>query len=541
MYYAIDVPFELRFALSGFGATYNKEYKVCIINKPKLPDELIPYSSKPYSYESWVEKELNGKYRPEILNALGKKDKMTPHDYQLEGFNVINNAINKNANGFLLADEVGLGKTITSILTMRHKKFETILVVTTVSAIAHWRNTLLNFNLQGKEIVLINYDRLQKLFDNPNFGKLKTKRAKNNKLARSGVAPEFDLIIFDESHKLKNNTSMRSKLALKLVEKDEFTLWLSATAGQNPLELSYLAPLLAKITKQSVKSMSDFEKWCQSMNLGVSRGNFGKWLWDGSQESLDKIRNLLFNTNPKVALRRSPVDIAGYPEISRELMPIEFSFEDMQKYQLAWVDFLQMMKNYQKVKKSKSAKDNKENALVAQLRFRQKCSILKVPYTVDHILDLLENKHQVAVSVAFKETINELQTLLAKNKVEVSIIDGSLSPTQKEAERMKFQKGETKVVLFTVEEAISLHQGEHNNIPRTMLIHDLRWSAIQMSQIEGRTHRNGQFSQIYWLYSDNTIEIEIAKIVLRRVINMKNMVGDNTEILEEIETMLLQK
>ena len=74
-----------------------------------------------------------------------------------------------------------------------------------------------------------------------------------------------------------------------------------------------------------------------------------------------------------------------------------------------------------------------------------------------------------------------------------------------------------------------------------MLIHDLRWSAIQMSQIEGRTHRDGKFIQIYWLFFNETIEEDIAKIVLRRVINMKNMVGDDTKTLEEIEILLNSK
>lgn len=37
-------------------------------------------------------------------------------------------------------------------------------------------------------------------------------------------------------------------------------------------------------------------------------------------------------------------------------MPIEFSFEDMQKYQLAWNEFVQVMKNYEIVKKLKVIK-----------------------------------------------------------------------------------------------------------------------------------------------------------------------------------------
>lgn len=536
MYYVIDLPFMLRNSLALFGGTYNKEYKVSVIKKDTLPAELLTFASKPYSYEAWVEKELNGTYRKEILEQMAKKDLMTPREYQISGFNVINAAITAGSNGFLLADEVGLGKTITSILALRDKQFEKVLIVTTLAAVPHWRKTLLNFHLPNKEIIVINYDRLQKLFElsTAEKSKVKTKKAQNKKVATKGVAQEFDFIIFDESHKLKNNTSMRSKLALKLVEKNEFTLWLSATAGQNPLELSYLAPLLAQITKQSAKTMNEFEVWCKSMDLGVSRGDYGKWIWNGTKESIEKIKRLLFGNKPIVALRRTPVDIAGYPEIARELMPVELSPDDLKNYDLAWADFKRVMND----EKIKGIKEKKQNVLVAQLRLRQKSSYLKIPYTLENIYDLLENNHQVAVSVNFKDTIFEMKKQLEEKKIGVSIIYGEQSAQEKEEQRIKFQKGENTVVLFTVEEAISLHQGEYNNAVRSMLIHDLRWSAIQMSQIEGRTHRDGKFSQIYWLFFNDSIEEKIAKIVLRRVINMKNMVGDDTKTLEEIEEVL---
>lgn len=326
---------------------------------------------------------------------------------------------------------------------------------------------------------------------------------------------------------------MRAKLALKIQEKAKFNLYMSATAGQNPLELSYLAPLLAKITGQSVKSMADFENWCKGMNLGVKRAEFGKWVWDGSSASIDKIHNLLFKDNA-AALRRTPADIAGYPEISRALTPLELIPDERDLYNLAWNEF----KNVTLDKKSSKAK---ENALVARLRLRQKASLLKIPYTIEQIEDLLDNGHQVAVSVAFKETMHKIAELLKAKKIDCSMISGEQNANEKEKERMRFQTGETKVVLFTVEEAISLHQGEYNNAPRSMLIHDLRWSAISMSQIEGRTHRDGKFSQIYWLYFNDTVEEDIAKIVLNRVISMKSMVGDDTQVLKDIEALLLSK
>ncbi len=117
-------------------------------------------------------------------------------------------------------------------------------------------------------------------------------------------------------------------------------------------------------------------------------------------------------------------------------------------------------------------------------------------------------------------------------------IHGKLGAQVRESERLRFQRGEVPVVLFTVEEGISLHQGEHNDVPRSEVIHDLRWSAIQMAQIEGRCHRDGRFAQVYWAYADDTIEDRIARVVAGRIQSMKEMIGDDVTTMREIERIL---
>jgi hypothetical protein len=117
-------------------------------------------------------------------------------------------------------------------------------------------------------------------------------------------------------------------------------------------------------------------------------------------------------------------------------------------------------------------------------------------------------------------------------------IHGGLSAAEREAQRLRFQRGEAPVILFTVEEGISLHQGEYVDVPRSQVIHDLRWSAIQMAQIEGRCHRDGRFAQVYWAYADGTIEDRIARVVAGRIQSMKEMVGDDVATLREIERLL---
>ena len=345
----------------------------------------------------------------------------------------------------------------------------------------------------------------------------------------------MDVVIWDESHRCKNPTAARSKLAAKLNANAGFRLWLSATAGQNPLELSYLAPLLASATGSRASDLKDFEQWCIDQGLGVTRGAYGKWDWRGDAADCEKVRALLFDgALPRVGIRRRPEDIAGWPAINRILTPIELDGEARALYEQAWTEFRREMELAPRGRDPKSA-------LAATLRLRQKSSLIRAQGTALLVRELLENGHQVAISVAFIETLTALRASFESGlgPVPCAAIHGGVPAAQREEERLRFQRGEARVALFTVEEGISLHQGEHGDIPRSEVIHDLRWSAIQMAQIEGRCHRDGRFAQVYWAYADDTIEERIAQVVLRRIQSMKEMIGDDVETLREIERILI--
>jgi hypothetical protein len=84
--------------------------------------------------------------------------------------------------------------------------------------------------------------------------------------------------------------------------------------------------------------------------------------------------------------------------------------------------------------------------------------------------------------------MDAMEEALAKKKIERARIDGQRTKTSqsKESERLRYQRGETQVILFNIAEGISLHEGETNNggnnVPRCQIDHDLRWSAIQAHQ-----------------------------------------------------------
>ncbi|MEZ4323121.1 MAG: DEAD/DEAH box helicase [Myxococcota bacterium] len=521
----LDVPFASRAIATSHGARWDADHGVFVLRGP-LPDALKPYRAAPYSWEAKVQRELGGSAPASSTPA----DPMTPRAHQQQAIDAILGAARTKSAGFLLADDVGLGKTLSAWEAIRSlPRIGTVLIVCPLAVIPHWRRTIAAQGDDGRSVVVMNYERLGKLFDVSAAARKKVKSKKG--LARAGSAPAFDVIVWDESHRCKNPTAARSKFAAKLNAKAGFVLWLSATAGQNPLELSYLAPLLSARTGSRAADLKDFEAWCASQGLGVSRGTFGRWEWRGDPADCEKVRELLFDGRTPVGLRRRPEDLAGWPELNRILTPLALDAEAADRYRQAWTDFRA------ELELEPSGRDPK-NALAAALRLRQKSSLIRVESTAELVLELLDNGHHVAVSVAFVETLDALREALASSKVACATVYGGLGAEVREAERLRFQKGEVPVVLFTVEEGISLHQGEHDETPRSMVIHDLRWSAIQMAQIEGRCHRDGRYAPVYWTYADETIEERIARVVCGRIESMKAMVGDDVETMREIARLI---
>jgi superfamily II DNA or RNA helicase len=531
--FVLDVPFAMRGVATAASARWDASHGVFVYEGRSIPPALAPFRALPYSWEMRVQQELAETPAPVPVAARSTIELRT---HQLSAVRAIAAARAAKLPGFLLADDVGLGKTISAwaaILEMRD--VETVLVVCPLSVVPHWRRTIEAMGDGGKQIVVLNYDRLGKLFEISDAARKKVRTKKG--LARAGTAPDTDVIVLDESHRCKNPTAARSKLAAKLVANAGFTLWLSATAGQNPLELSYLAPLLAASTGARAKDLKDFEQWCIDQQLGVTRGTFGKWEWRGDRADCEKVRSLLFDApDPRASpagLRRRPEDIVGWPAINRILTPIELAPDGRALYDEAWTAFRRELELAPRGKDPRSA-------LAAILRLRQKSSLIRVAGTVELARDLLDNGHQVAISIAFTETLTALREAFEGGigGVRCAAIHGAIPAAARELERLRFQKGEARVMLFTVEEGISLHQGEHNDVPRSEVIHDLRWSAIQMAQIEGRCHRDGRFAQVYWTYADATVEEKIARVVASRIQTMKEMIGDDTETLREIESLL---
>jgi len=533
----LTLPFEMQFMLSQLGVKYNSSIKECVFVGEKLPHHLQMFKAQPFSLAWSKQYYVNGKHL-EPLEKTAPFFLARPH--QKVASKQMSRAYKTGAPGFLVADEVGVGKTMSSWdFALQEKTLKTVLIATTSAAQAHWRNTILHAGWRpDQRVMIINYEQLGKLFQEPEGGLSSArKKGKRKRLANQGTAPSFDLVIFDESHKGKNPTSARGIIMRKIQKKAKFCVYASATAGQNPIELVYLSPLLSFKTGEKIPSttIEDFVEWCKHQGLHISRGAYGKINWERNEKDLKKIHDWLFAEENPLAIRRLPEDIADWPKMQRQLQVVDFDPVSRSSYAKIWEDFVS-----EEIKLLSSSK--KSSALLEKnrLRLRQESSWLRIKDTVEIAQNLIEQGKKVAISVAFKNVQEEMQKALLAKKIKTSIINGSQSAILKESERLEFQQKDSDCIIFTVEEAISLHEGEYikDDKPRVLLVHDIRWSAIQMAQIEGRCHRDGKLAPVLWLAASGTVDVDIASKMIEKVQNMKSMHGDDVTDMKDIEELL---
>lgn len=469
--------------------------------------------------------------------AAGISDVMIPHPHQLVARDAILAARAAGRPGFLLGDLTGLGKTLSAWLAIAAMTEDEVLVICPKGAIPQWRRTIAHAGLPPKKLTLMNFERTKVLMAPPAESKKRSTRAKNNELAKLGTPKRiWPIVVIDEAHRIRNPNSQQGLICRQMAAAARFTIYMSATAGQSPHELSYLGALLAEAAGAPSADLDGFRTLMKRLKIGRAKGRWKNWSWEPNEADRKLISDLLYRGKKAIGLRRRPEEIAGWPEVQRELAPIALDGPARRLYDATWREFRRELG-------LAGGSTRKPAGWAADLRFRQKASLLRITGTADFVEDLLGNDEQVAISVAFLETSAMLAATLRGRGWAVAEINGEHSGTANEETRIAFQTGRLDVVIFTVTESISLHRGElpGGERERSLVIHDMRHSAIQLQQIEGRCHRDGQHATIFYAYAEDTVEEMVATTVIGRMAAMDGMAGDDTQMLEAIATLVEER
>ncbi len=525
--WVLDVPYGTQVD----EASWHPAVKTHLYVGRSLPASLAPYAPGPYTLGRFLENTLNPEDptpNPEPTDAL------EPRRIQFEAADAIAACAAAGGRQFLLADEPGVGKTISAVLGATAvgdlRGARRVLVVADRPAaitIGHWCRTIAALGDGGLDWVVITWDRLEKV---AGYG--------------------WDVVIADEAHALRRTTTKRWKHWTRISghahphEAAPFVIATTATPGHTPLELPYLAPAYAQVHGESMREWTSatqpgavFAAALERHGVSVEQGRYGAtWTTDPARRAADLklVRGWLADERPAAMLHRAapwgPVPISG--------MPVTLTPAERAAYEAEWGEFCREMDIARRGR-------NLAKGRAALLRFRQKAGLIRVESTVAWIVQQVQAERQVACSVEFVATAADpIADRLRDSGVEVATIYGR-DRFDVEAERLRFQTGEAQVCVFTTVASISLHAGETlpdgrqaTLEPRVGLFHQARFSGIAGRQVTGRTHRDHQVSPWHIAYAEGTVEEQVGKAMVERIAAASDAVGSDTTGLAELAELL---
>jgi len=560
------------------GARWDRVRKAWVYSGCELPAELAPFRPHPYSRLQWLEDDANSSPAPTPAGVAPK----TPRPIQLSGAAAIEAAYVSGWREFLLCDDVGTGKTITMWLgalavaaarrrsgaggratsdtlssrTGRLKSDEQCRILVLVDrpsaiTIPHWRNTIAAIGDGGHRVLISSPDQLPKL------------------LARNGrPSIRWDIVIADECHLYRHITTRRTEVFRRVARFDDphavapFVIAASATPGQHPAELTYLAPVIAQLRGEKTTEWADFGAKLVLAGLPIEKNRFGRWGWDSraaddpdmQQDAIGQVRGWLADNDPPLTLYRA----APWGPAPLDLMPVELDADEMAAYRTLWKSFQQALAALSagvEMTGTGLATSDRHGRIAATrqgraavLRFRQKASLLRVPATVDWVRNQVASGYQVAVSCEFlgAAALPITQALSAAG-IPVARIHGSVHDEiiDLEQERMHFQNGSARVVVFTPTASLSLHaneqlaDGTHSTAAtRVGIMHNVRYSGLAGRQILGRTHRDHQVSPWWVSYAEGTVEERIAQVMIERFKATADTAGADSSALGQVAEQL---
>ena len=523
----LDVPYGTQVE----GASWHPAVKMHVFVGRTLPAHLAPYSPGPHTLGRFLENLHNpGSPAPVPPPA----EDLEPRQNQYEAADAIAARAEAGGRQFLLADEPGVGKTISAVLGASAvgdlRGAQRVLVVADRPAaitIGHWCRTITALGDSGLEWVVITWDRLEKV-----------------------SSFDWDVIIADEAHALRRTTTKRWKLWARLSghgkapEKAPFVIATTATPGHTPLELPYLAPAYAQVHDEKIAEWASakdpaatFATALERHGIALEKGRYGAtWTTEATRraEDLARVRGWLEDAEPAAMLHRAapwgPVPISG--------MPVALTPAEREAYEAEWGEFCREMDLARRGR-------NTAKGRAALLRFRQKAGLLRVDSTAAWIAQQVEAERQVACSVEFVTTAADpITERLQDAGIEVATIYGR-DRFDVEAERLRFQTGQAPVCVFTTVASISLHAGEMlpggeqaSTAPRMGLFHQARFSGIAGRQVTGRTHRDHQVSPWHIAYAQDTVEEQVSKVMVERIAAASDTVGGDTAGLGDVAALL---
>jgi superfamily II DNA or RNA helicase len=452
--------------------------------------------------------------------------------YQIE---TVRKVLKQFRGRVLLADEVGLGKTVEAGMVLKEYLLrgmvENVLVLTPASLVGQWRE-----ELETKFDIACATTHDARLRSDPE-GFWNEKRliaslplARRSEHAARLHARNFDLVIVDEAHHLRDRASQSYKLVDALNKR--FLLLLSATPVQN--DLTELYNVLTLLKPGIFKTLREFR---------TAHMTPGKPRQPADPERLRVLMRdaMVRNTRAVVALklpRRHATTIrvegseserAAYQELTAAVRRL--AAEGAAGNRMALHHLLGAAGSSPAAAASATARFSARNAdqPVWGALARRWASAGNGGKEAS-LLDLLRRNpdEKKLVFVHYRDTLDHLAGLLTKEGISFARFEGSLSGPQKDAAIARF-RADAQVLLCTE----SGGEGRNIQFCNTLINFDLPWNPMAIEQRIGRIDRIGQQREVFVfnLVTRGTLEEQIIRLLDEKISMFELVVGEVGAIL----------
>ncbi len=468
---------------------------VFIKNSPEVCRDLEWFTSRyPLECSDLAELQCGADIYRDSLAAL---EEIRRPDYKPRQFNLALPAreyqslaaeIYLKKGGQLLADALGLGKSVTSIAALTDPQTLPALIVCESHLPHQWVNYVSKFlpsatthiikqnqqyDLPPADIYIITYHKLAAWAE-----------------ILTGM---IHSIVFDEIQALRHEESKKYGAAMAIRRGANFCQGLSATPIMN--YGGEIFNIVEIIFPGQLGTRMEFEReWCSGAgkhSLLNDPEAFGSYLRDQS-----------------IMLRRTRKDVGReLPAVQTIIETIEYSENDLRVLETGATELAHRI-----LSAETSFHEKGEAARDFDLKLRQATGIAKAPFAAAFARMLVENEGEKVVLTAWHRGVHDI-FFDHLSDLGISFYTGEETTKGKIKSVEKFIHGDDKILVLSLRSGAGLDGLQE--VCSTIIHAELDWSPGVMQQCTGRLHRDGQKNPVmeYFLLSDGGSDPIISEIL----------------------------
>ncbi|MEH7719067.1 SNF2-related protein [Bacillus safensis] len=463
----------------------------------------------------------------EGLQAPAHLPAFTPLKHQLEVARRVVEEMNGKA---ILADEVGLGKTVEAGLIIKEYMIrglaKKILILVPASLVSQWVQELrtkfyIDAVEQKKSYVWEQCDVVVSSIDT----------AKRQPHRDTILSIAYDMVIIDEAHKLKNNKTKNYEFVRNLNKK--FCLLLTATPIQNRIgEIFNLVSLLKPghlgnehqfkdIFAKKDLQLEDHDRLKQLVNKVMIRNRRQD---TGIEWTKRHVKTISIDFSPtEQALYDEICKLKENPSYTKHMFSImTLERECCSSREAVYMTIKKMQEEEKHILGSSAITQIMEK--INQVE--QNSKALEVVKLIQQL------NEKVIIFTEYRATQIYLQWFLQQNGISSVPFRGGFKRGKKDWMKDLFR--ERAQVLIATEAG-----GEGINLQfcNQIINYDLPWNPMRLEQRIGRIHRLGQERDvhIYNMSTNGTVEEHILKLLYEKIQLFENVIGDLDDILTRID------